>query len=123
VLAVVGQRLIRRTCQDCRAAYVPTPQELAFFEMAGGDPNRTFWHGEGCSTCARTGYIDRIGVYEVLTITEEMRELLVAPNPSRQRMRDLAVSQGMSSLREQGVRLVNEDVTTVAEIVRSIYTI
>ena len=59
----------------------------------------------------------------MLHVSEEMRELLVAPNPSRQRMRDLAVAQGMSSLREQGVRLVNEDVTTIAEIVRSIYTI
>jgi type IV pilus assembly protein PilB len=123
VLAVVGQRLIRRTCQDCAAAYVPTPQELAFFELAGGDPHRTFYAGEGCAVCAHTGYIDRVGVYEVLTISEEMRELLVMPNPSRQRMRDLAVAQGMSSLREQGVRLVNEDVTTIAEIVRSIYTI
>ena len=123
VLAVVGQRLIRRSCQDCKVVSVPTPQELAFFEMAGGDPNRTFWHGEGCSICAHTGYIDRIGVYEVLTVSEEMRELLVAANPSRQRMRDLAVAQGMSSLREQGVRLINEDVTTIAEIVRSIYTI
>jgi type IV pilus assembly protein PilB len=123
VLAVVGQRLIRRSCQDCKVVSVPTPQELAFFEMAGGDPTRTFWHGEGCSICAHTGYIDRIGVYEVLTVSEEMRELLVAANPSRQRMRDLAVSQGMSSLREQGVRLINEDVTTIAEIVRSIYTI
>jgi type IV pilus assembly protein PilB len=123
VLAVVGQRLIRRTCQDCKVVHTPTPQELAFFEMAGGDPHRTFWMGEGCSHCAHTGYIDRIGVYEVLQISEEMRELLVAPNPSRQRMRDLAVAQGMSSLREQGVRLVNEDVTTISEIVRSIYTI
>ena len=123
VLAVVGQRLIRRSCEDCKVVSVPTPQELAFFEMAGGDPTRTFWHGEGCSICAHTGYIDRIGVYEVLTVSEEMRELLVAANPSRQRMRDLAVAQGMSSLREQGVRLINEDVTTIAEIVRSIYTI
>jgi type IV pilus assembly protein PilB len=123
VLAVVGQRLIRRICQDCKAVHVPTAQELAFFEVAGGDPNRTFWHGAGCAQCAHTGYIDRIGVYEVLHVSEEMRELLVAPNPSRQRMRDLAVAQGMSSLREQGVRLVNEDVTTISEIVRSIYTI
>ncbi len=123
MLAVVGQRLIRRICQDCRVVHLPTPQELAFFESAGGDPARTFWQGEGCAQCAHTGYIDRIGVYEVLQVSEEMRELLVAPNPSRQRMRDLAVAQGMSSLREQGVRLVNEDVTTISEIVRSIYTI
>ncbi|MGQ0843281.1 MAG: GspE/PulE family protein [Sporichthyaceae bacterium] len=123
VLAVVGQRLIRRMCQDCTEVYLPSPQELAFFELAGGNTARVFHHGTGCANCAQTGYVDRIGVYEVLTISEQMRELLVAPNPSRQRMRDLAVAQGMSPLREQGVRLVEEGMTTIAEIVRSIYTI
>jgi type IV pilus assembly protein PilB len=123
VLAVLGQRLIRRLCQDCRAPYVPTAQELAFFEAAGGDPLREFVHGEGCAACAGTGYVDRIGVYELLTISEEMRELLVAPNPSRQRMRELSVAQGMVTLRTQGVRLVHQDITTIAEVVRTIYTI
>jgi type IV pilus assembly protein PilB len=123
VLAVVGQRLIRRLCQDCRAPYTPTVQELAFFEAAGGDPLREFVHGAGCSLCGFTGYVDRIGVYELLPVSEEMRELLAAPSPSRQRMRDLAVAQGMATLRAQGVRLVRTDITTVAEVVRTIYTI
>ncbi len=73
--------------------------------------------------CSQTGYSDRVGVYELLTISEELRELVVAPHPSHEEMRRLAVKQGMRSLRDEAVRLINEDVTTVAEVVRTIYTL
>jgi type IV pilus assembly protein PilB len=124
VLGIVGQRLVRRTCDYCKVPYTPTAEELAFFEAAGGKPGKKdFWAGEGCNFCAGTGYSDRIGVYEVLRMTEEMRELVVRPQPSHDEMRKLAVAQGMQPLRAEGVRLVTEDVTTIAEIVRSIYTL
>ncbi len=123
VIAVVGQRLVRRTCNDCKVNYTPSPEELAFFEQAGGGYKSTFWMGEGCNFCSRTGYADRVGVYELLRISEEMRELIVAKNPSHDDMRRLAIEQGMQPLRKEAVRLVNEDVTTISEIVRSIYTV
>jgi type II secretory ATPase GspE/PulE/Tfp pilus assembly ATPase PilB-like protein len=62
-------------------------------------------------------------VYELLTVTEEMRQLLVMPTPSHDAMRRLAVEQGMRPLRAEGVRLVEEDETTLAEILRSIYIV
>jgi type IV pilus assembly protein PilB len=123
VLAVVGQRLVRRTCGDCKVPYTLSAEEMAFFEQAGGGHKTQFWVGEGCNFCSQTGYSDRVGVYELLTITEEMRELIVAPHPSHDDMHRLAVKQGMHSLRDEAVRLISEDVTTVAEVVRTIYTL
>ena len=73
VLAVVGQRLVRRICSECRAPYEPTAEEIAFYEEIGGTPKTKFFHGEGCNFCSGTGYQDRIGVYEVLRMTDEMR--------------------------------------------------
>ena len=123
VIGIVGQRLVRRTCTYCRVPYRPTADELSFYHSSGGSPKHAFWVGEGCNFCSGTGYSDRIGVYELLTVTEQMRELLVRPHPSHDDMRRLAVQQGMNPLRAEGVRLVEDDVTTIAEIVRSIYTL
>lgn len=121
VVGVVGQRLVRKTCTYCRVPYEPTPDELAFYADAGGEPKSRFWAGEGCNFCSGTGYSDRVGVYELLTVTEQMRELLVRPHPSHDEMRRLAVRQGLVPLRDGGALLVRDDVTTIAEILRSIY--
>jgi type IV pilus assembly protein PilB len=123
VIGVVGQRLVRTMCTYCRQQVTPTPEELAFYHEAGGAPKADFWAGAGCHVCAGTGYSGRIGVYELLTVTEEMRELLVNPHPSHDELRRLAVKQGLVPLREGGARLVEQDRTTVAEIIRSIYLI
>jgi type IV pilus assembly protein PilB len=122
VLAVMGQRLVRRSCGYCKVPHTLTAEEAAFYELAGGIGTAHFM-GEGCNLCAQTGYLDRVGVYELLQITEEMRQLIVAPNPSHDDMRRLAVGQGMRTLRDEGIRLIDEGVTTVAEIVRTIYTL
>jgi type IV pilus assembly protein PilB len=123
VIGVVGQRLVRRTCQYCRQPHQPSADELAFFRAAGGGAKTDFWSGAGCNFCSGTGFSDRVGVYELLSVSEEMRELLVQPNPSHEAMRKLAVRQGMHPMRSEGVRLVEQDVTTIGEIIRSIYTL
>jgi type IV pilus assembly protein PilB len=121
VVGVVGQRLVRKMCTYCRVPYRPTADELAFYHEAGGVEKNEFWVGEGCNFCSRTGYSDRVGVYELLTVTEQMRELIVRPHPSHDDMRRLSVMQGLVPLRAGGVQLVQDDVTTIAEILRSIY--
>jgi type IV pilus assembly protein PilB len=123
VIGVVGQRLVRTTCSYCRQPVTPTPEELAFYYEVGGAAKHQFWAGAGCHLCAGTGYSGRIGVYELLSVTEEMRELLVNPHPSHDEMRRLAAAQGLVPLREGGARLVEQDRTTIAEILRSIYLI
>ena len=121
VVGVVGQRLVRKMCTYCRVPSQPTADELAFYAEAGGAEKHDFWVGEGCNFCAQTGYSDRVGVYELLTVTEQMREMLVQPHPSHDDMRRLAVKQGLVPLRDGGARLVQQDVTTIGEILRSIY--
>ncbi|HEY8720107.1 GspE/PulE family protein [Pengzhenrongella sp.] len=123
VIGVVGQRLVRKMCTYCRVPYTPTAEELAFYREGGGPDKMNFWVGEGCNFCSHTGYSDRVGVYELLTVTEQMREMLVRPHPSHDDMRRVAVTQGLVPLREGGVRLVHDDVTTIGEILRSIYVL
>ncbi len=121
VSAVVAQRLVRRSCTSCLEPYQPSPDELAFLHTFGGEePIGGFQHGTGCHFCAHTGYLERIGVYEMLVVTDEVRELIVDRAPHDQ-MRKLARSQGMRTLQEQAAQLVTHGTTTAAEVMRSIY--
>ncbi len=79
LLGVVGQRLIRKVCTSCRRPYVPTPEERAFYDASGGRSDKTeFVKGGGCNACGQTGYYDRVGIYEVLPITDDLKELVVS---------------------------------------------
>ena len=120
VIALVSQRLVRRICSACTEPYTPSADELALYERWGGAPKVQFWHGAGCNFCAHTGYLDRIGVYELLRISDEIRELVVK-EASQDELRARAKYEGMRTLRDEGLRLVEKDVTTIAEILRTIY--
>jgi type IV pilus assembly protein PilB len=122
VLGIVSQRLVRRICRSCAVPYQPTAEELAFYEESGGEPKTSFVHGAGCSMCADTGYMDRIGVYEFLRMTPEIRRLLVGW-ATQDELRRVAMSQGMRTLRMEGLSLVAQDTTTISEVIRSIYAL
>ena len=123
VTGVLSQRLIRRICDQCRRPYEPTADELEFFLEAGGTvPAGGFQAGDGCTFCAQTGYQDRIGVYELLRMTPAMRAL-VATAPGHEQVRDLALAEGTRTLRQEAVRLVEDRVTTIAEVIRGIYVL
>ncbi len=122
VLAVVGQRLLRRICTSCKTQYTPTDEELLFYEESGGEPKETFYHGAGCNYCSHTGYQDRIGIYELLTMTPEIRRLIVGW-ATQEELRNLAVKQGMRTLRQEALNLVAQDITTINEVIRSVYTL
>ncbi|MBA2952730.1 pilus assembly protein PilB [Nocardioides sp. MAH-18] len=122
VTAVVAQRLVRRSCTSCLEPYSPSPEELAFLRRFG-DPEvevEQFLRGVGCHFCSHTGFLERIGVYELLAVTDQVRELIVDRAPHDE-MRKLASSQGMRTLQEQAARLVRDGTTTAAEVMRSIY--
>jgi type IV pilus assembly protein PilB len=120
---VVGQRLIRRNCVHCTEPYTPTPEERAFYERGGGTfEGVEFKAGVGCNFCGHTGYYDRVGIYEVLRVTDEMKELIVTDAPHAE-LRALAIEQGMTTLRDQALRLVQEGKTTVAEVLRTVYVL
>jgi type IV pilus assembly protein PilB len=120
VVCIIGQRLVRRTCTSCKVPYTPTADELSFYKDAGGKDKRQFSKGEGCNFCAETGYQDRIGVFEVLRITPEIRRLVVGW-ATQEELERVAVAQGMRTLQQEAIRLVEDDVTTIDEVVRSIY--
>jgi type IV pilus assembly protein PilB len=122
VLAVVGQRLVRRICPSCKTRYTPTAEELAFYEDSGGPAKEAFFRGTGCNFCSDTGYQDRIGVYELLEMTPEIRRLIVGW-ATQEELRSLAQKQGMRTLRTEATILVAQDITTVAEVMRSMYTL
>jgi type IV pilus assembly protein PilB len=122
VTAVVAQRLVRRICGYCREPYTPTAEERAFLDSVGGQAPETFWAGTGCNFCAHTGYSERIGVYELLVVSEEVKDLVLARAPHAE-VRRLAREQGLRTLQEEAVRLVEDEVTTIAEVLRSIYAV
>jgi type IV pilus assembly protein PilB len=121
VLGVVGQRLLRRNCEKCMRAYDPSVDELAFYTESGGKEKTTFYRGEGCNFCSGTGFSDRIGVYELLTITPEIKRLVVGW-ATQDELRRMAVKQGMRTLNDEAVALVEQDLTTIPEVIRNIYT-
>ncbi len=121
VVGVIGQRLLRRICDNCKAEYTPGPEELAVYRQhSGGSDKTTFFHGVGCDYCAGTGYRDRIGVYELLRITPELRRLIVGWATTEE-LRRLAVAQGMRTMLREAMALVEADVTTVPEVVRTLF--
>jgi type IV pilus assembly protein PilB len=122
VIAVLAQRLVRRICDSCRETYRPTAEELAIYESWSGEPRYEFSYGTGCNFCAHTGYSDRIGMFELLRVDEEVKRLVVA-QASHDDLRAAGLRQGMRTLRDDAIRLVDEGVTTIAELVRAIYTL
>jgi type IV pilus assembly protein PilB len=122
VVAIVGQRLVRQICSYCKTTYKPSDEEMAYYHESGGEPKRKFFRGAGCNFCADTGYSDRIGVYELLKITPEIKRLVVGW-ATQDELRKLAVSQGMRTLRDEAVALVAQDRTTLTEVIRNIYAV
>jgi type IV pilus assembly protein PilB len=122
IIGIVGQRLVRRICPSCKVAYTLTTEERAFFEESIESDKKEFVRGQGCNFCSGTGYQGRIGVYELLRITPEIKRLVVGW-ATQDELRRLAERQGMRSLRDEAITLVTEDVTTVSEVIRSIYAL
>jgi type IV pilus assembly protein PilB len=120
LVGVVGQRLVRKICPSCATPYEPAPHERQWYELLGGVKKDTFFHGVGCNYCSNTGFRERVGVYEVLAVTDEIRELMVS-SASLHDMRALAVSQGMRTMGTEAMALVATDVTTIDEVIRNVY--
>jgi type IV pilus assembly protein PilB len=122
LVGVVGQRLVRRTCPSCPAPYEPTQHELDWYAHLGGEPKGTFLRGAGCNYCSGTGFRDRVGVYEVLEVTDEVRHAMVA-GATPKAVRELAVHAGMRTMGQEAAELVARDVTTIDEVVRTVYVV
>jgi len=115
---VLGQRLVRTCCKECKQSYEPDDETLERIEMTrdqiGGRP---FYFGKGCKTCNGTGYKGRKGVFEYLRMSGPLRELVNNKAPTliiREKAREL----GMRTMREDGIRSILDGYTTVDEVLR-----
>lgn len=115
---VVSQRLVRKICPQCRKAYTPTEEEKRMMGIAENE-DVTFYKGEGCQECGRTGYRGRRGVFEILTLDAALRRE-VANNASSEELTKTALENGFVTMKDNCRRLVLEGVTTVAEAAKAI---
>ena len=121
VTAVMSQRLLRKVCDNCSEKYDPPPPEMALLNAMGGHvPEDGFVRGAGCNFCTQTGYLERIGVYEMMPVSDGIRKLIL-DRASHDDVRKQARSEGMQTLQEESMRLVESGVTNLAEVLRNIY--
>jgi len=114
---VVGQRLVRVPCKECSAAYTPEETTLAALEIGLSDVGPGAVRGNGCATCARTGYRGRIGVFEVLEVDARLRHALLG-SPDEVTLTSLAEAAGFRNMRTQGLALASRGGTTYEEVLR-----
>ncbi len=120
IVGVVAQRLVRRICTSCAIAVRAVAAGADAVPEARRPREATSWlHGKGCQFCAGTGYFERVGVYEVLAITDELRQCVVDGQPPRV-ARELAVAAGTAHAPDEAIRLVEHDVTTMEEVVKHV---
>ena len=118
VEAILAQRLVRRICKDCKEEYIPDAESLADLELTSDQiVGKTFYRGSGCDKCSGSGYKGRLGLYELLIMTDELRDLVVR-NASTEEIRDLARKAGMVTLRDSGMVNMFEGHTTADEVIR-----
>jgi type IV pilus assembly protein PilB len=118
LMAVLGQRLVRTICKNCRTPFEPTEQQLSLLGLSPHDlGDKVFYYGRGCSTCSDTGYKGRKGIYELLVVSDAIRNLINERAPTVV-MRQKAVELGMVTLREDGLRTIFDGDTTIDEVVK-----
>jgi type IV pilus assembly protein PilB len=115
---IQAQRLIRRVCKDCKTEHKMPPEALMEVGFSADDAkNLKTYKGKGCSTCNNTGYKGRIGLYEVMEVNDDIRELILI-GASALELRKKAIEDGMITLRESGLYKIREGLTTLEEVVR-----
>jgi type IV pilus assembly protein PilB len=118
VIGVVAQRLVRKICPLCRVAE-PLP-EVVRQRLGITDPNAATYRGKGCKDCRHTGYRGRVGVYELLSMNDNVRTA-IQERRSASEIRKAAVATGMVALRDDALRKVLSGVTTLEEVLRAVY--
>ena len=115
---VLGQRLIRRVCPNCKTAFEPTDDDLDLLGLEREEVgDRKFYYGKGCSLCNQTGYKGRKALSELLVASKEIKELIIKRSPTiviREKAREL----GMKTLREDGIRSILDGDTTIEEVLK-----
>ena len=118
VEGILAQRLVRRICSECRTQFQPSDELLMELQLPLNTARKyKFYYGKGCARCNNSGYKGRIGIYELMMISDEIRDG-VAAESSADDLRNIARQQGMTTLRESGLKLIFDGLTTIDEVVR-----
>jgi type IV pilus assembly protein PilB len=116
--AVLAQRLVRRICTQCKAAYQPSDEFLAQLGIVRENVGeRQFFFGKGCPVCSQSGYRGRMGIYEWLRLSDPMRDLVTQKAPTLV-IRQKAIEQGMRTLRDDGLRAIFDGNTAIEEVIK-----
>ncbi len=115
---ILAQRLVRRICEDCRTEFEPSAEMMMELNMRPGDVRgRKFYYGRGCDRCNNTGHRGRMGLFELILMNDELRDL-VSSGASTDQLRIACKKLGMVTLRESGLRAIFKGATTIEEVVR-----
>ncbi|MBU1259594.1 MAG: Flp pilus assembly complex ATPase component TadA [Planctomycetes bacterium] len=115
---IIAQRLVRKICTNCKEAYEPSEEQLLELDLTPDMvKGKQFYYGPGCDQCNQTGYSGRLGIFEIMTFTDDMREL-VMNHASTNVLRNAAKTNGMKTLREKGLNAIYDGLTTIDEVVK-----
>jgi type IV pilus assembly protein PilB len=118
VEGVLAQRLVRRICTQCREPVAPTQELLQDLDLTPAElADKTFYRGRGCDACNNTGYKGRVGLFELMIMNDDLRDMIMR-SASTDELRDAARSYGMVTLRDAGLAAAAEGRTTLDEVVR-----
>jgi general secretion pathway protein E len=117
VIGIMAQRLVRIICPECKAPYTPSAEELEVLNAQFQHCQGILYQGKGCSNCIGTGYVGREGIFELMTIDDEIRESIMA-NAGSSQIKQIAIKKGMLTLRQDGLRKAFAGDTTIKEVLR-----
>jgi type IV pilus assembly protein PilB len=115
---IVAQRLVRRICESCKTPFEPSETQLMELQLRPEDvKDKEFYYGRGCDKCNGTGYRGRIGIFEIMTFNDEIRDLIMN-QASTGVLRSAGQKAGMALLRENGLATIYDGITTIDEVVK-----
>ncbi len=118
VEGILAQRLVRRICTQCREETTPSSEVMQDLDLTEADlAGKTYYRGRGCDACNNTGYKGRVGLFEMMVMNDNLRDMVMR-NASTEELRDAARGYGMETLRDAGMAAATDGLTTLDEVVR-----
>ncbi|MBN1160778.1 MAG: Flp pilus assembly complex ATPase component TadA [Dehalococcoidales bacterium] len=122
LIALLAQRMVRRICTNCRVAAPPNAVQQEIYRKEMGQELTSVYKGTGCHLCGQTGYMGRIGIFEMLVMSEEIQKMLIS-DVSIGTLREEAIREGIYTMKHDGLLKVKEGITTFEEVMNSVFTI